>query len=166
MKEKDRKKGLLRLFILRTLSSKSKSGYDLLREIEEKTRGKWSPSKGTIYPILSRFRREGLVETSIQESREGPARKYYELTDRGRELLATMNDYWTAIKQGIDALKTENVYENRSRGGCAAPDEHGKEGERGISPADMLSEPEAARRSSPPAAAREGSHTRSEEPSS
>lgn len=55
----------------------------------------------------------------------------------------------------------KNVHENLSRGGCAAPNERGKEGERGISPADMASEPDEAMRSSPPAAARESFHARS-----
>jgi len=54
------------------------------------------------------------------------------------------------------------VYENLSRGGCAAPNEQGKEGEQGISPADMSREPAEAMRRSPPAAARESFHARSE----
>jgi len=62
---------------------------------------------------------------------------------------------------GASAAKDE--YENHSRGGCAAPDEQGKEGERGISPADMASEPDAAMRSAPPADGREGFHTRSKD---
>ena len=65
------------------------------------------------------------------------------------------------ISDDVTVVLSENVYENQSRGECAAPNEQGKEGERGISPVDMLSEPDAAMRSSPPADACESLHTRS-----
>ena len=52
----------MRLFVLRTLSSQPKSGYDILKEIGEKTHGEWCPSKGTIYPILSELEKEELIE--------------------------------------------------------------------------------------------------------
>ena len=62
-------------------------------------------SEGTIYPILSRLKREGLVQTTIRESTEGPPRKYYELTEAGGEMLAKMNEYWKDIKTGTDEIK-------------------------------------------------------------
>ena len=59
------------------------------------------------YPILSRFKREGLVQTSVEESPEGPARKYYQLTSRGEQYLSRMNHYWESIKSGADSLRME-----------------------------------------------------------
>ncbi|MHC4756865.1 MAG: PadR family transcriptional regulator, partial [Planctomycetota bacterium] len=64
-------------------------------------------SEGTIYPILSRLKREGFVQTTIKESTEGPPRKYYELAARGEKILGQMNDYFQDIKTGTDALKRE-----------------------------------------------------------
>jgi PadR family transcriptional regulator PadR len=64
-------------------------------------------SEGTIYPILSRLKREGLVQTTIKESTEGPPRKYYELTAKGEEILGQMNSNWQDIRDGTEALKGE-----------------------------------------------------------
>ena len=60
--------------------------------------------EGTIYPILSRFKKEGLVETTLAESSEGPARKYYQLTGRGRLLLGKMLRAWAEVRDGIEAV--------------------------------------------------------------
>ena len=76
------------------------------------------------------------------------------------ELTPEQLDDLEASIQRIQEIR-KNAYENQSRGECAAPNEQGKEGERGISPVDMLSEPDAAMRSSPPVDARESFHTRS-----
>ena len=64
--------------------------------------------EGTVYPILSRFKREGLVTTTLVESNEGPARKYYELTPAGRRELARMRGNWRAVRDGIDSLSPED----------------------------------------------------------
>ena len=82
-------------------------GYDIVKQL----RGidALVIREGTVYPILSRLRRDGLVSTSLQESPEGPARKYYEITARGKQVCVEMNAYWDVLKQGIDALKTGEV---------------------------------------------------------
>jgi DNA-binding PadR family transcriptional regulator len=80
-----RKKGLLRLFILRTLSVEAKSGYDILKEIEEKTSGEWRPSKGTVYPILTELEGQGFLEGVEEGAR---ARKALKTTKAGLEHLA------------------------------------------------------------------------------
>jgi PadR family transcriptional regulator PadR len=99
------RKGILELCILNAMKSARLYGYDIvkrLRGIDGLMIG-----EGTIYPILSRFKREGLVETSIEESTEGPARKYYKLTKRGEEHLARMNAHWESISNGMDGLRAE-----------------------------------------------------------
>lgn len=62
-------------------------------------------SKGAIYPILRRLRRNGLVETFMQDLPEGPMRKYYELTEKGRDMVCQMNAYWEAIKNQTGSIK-------------------------------------------------------------
>jgi len=64
--------------------------------------------EGTIYPILSRFRSQGLVDATVEESPEGPPRKYYRLTNQGEELLTGMNSGWERMQRGIESI----------RGGC------------------------------------------------
>ena len=97
------RKGMLELCILNAIRGTSLYGYDIVRKLR-KIRG-LVISEGTIYPILSRLKREGFVQTTIKESTEGPPRKYYELTSKGEKILSQMNDYWKDIKTGTDILK-------------------------------------------------------------
>ncbi len=99
------RKGMLELCILNAIKGTSLYGYDIVRKLRN-IEG-LVISEGTIYPILSRLKREGFVQTTIKESTEGPPRKYYELTDKGENILSQMNGYWQDIKTGTDALKRE-----------------------------------------------------------
>ncbi len=99
------RKGMLELCILNAIRGTSLYGYDIVRKLRN-IRG-LVISEGTIYPILSRLKREGFVQTTIKESTEGPPRKYYELTAKGEKILGQMNDYWQDIKTGTDALRRE-----------------------------------------------------------
>ena len=99
------RKGMLELCILNAIRGTSLYGYDIVRKLRN-IEG-LVISEGTIYPILSRLKREGFVQTTIKESTEGPPRKYYELTSKGEKILSQMNDYWKDIKTGTDILKGE-----------------------------------------------------------
>ena len=99
------RKGMLELCILNSIRGTSLYGYDIVRKLRN-IEG-LVISEGTIYPILSRLKREGFVQTTIKESTEGPPRKYYELTSKGEKILSEMNDYWQDIKTGTDALRRE-----------------------------------------------------------
>lgn len=99
------RKGMLELCILNAIKGTSLYGYDIVRKLRD-IKGLMI-SEGTIYPILSRLKREGFVHTTLKESSEGPARKYYELTKKGESILTEMNDYWQDIKTGTDSLKGE-----------------------------------------------------------
>jgi PadR family transcriptional regulator, regulatory protein PadR len=96
------RKGLLEFCVLNAVSGQRLYGYDIVRQL------RLVPglviSEGTIYPILSRLRREGLVRSSLEESSEGPARKYYELTASGQRTLGRMNEQWQQILQGVQDL--------------------------------------------------------------
>jgi len=100
------RKGFLELCILSAIRDQRLYGYDIAKRL----RGIDSLviSEGTIYPILSRFKREGLVKTSLVESNEGPARKYYQLTPHGEQQLARMLCHWQAIKTGIEPLSKDS----------------------------------------------------------
>jgi PadR family transcriptional regulator PadR len=99
------RKGMLELCILNAIRGTSLYGYDIVRKLRN-IKG-LVISEGTIYPILSRLKREGFVQTTITESTERPPRKYYELTAKGEKILSDMNGYWQDIKTGTDALKRE-----------------------------------------------------------
>ena len=97
------RKGMLELCILNAMRGERLYGYDIVRRLREIDG--LVISEGTIYPILSRLKREGLVKTDIEESKEGPPRKYYQLTGDGEKMLIAMNGYWGAIKSGTEALR-------------------------------------------------------------
>ena len=99
------RKGILELCILNALSQSRRYGYEIVRALSEIE--SLVVSEGTIYPILNRFKREALVRTTIEESPDGPPRKYYELTDKGRTQLSWMNDRWQRLLHGIENLRKE-----------------------------------------------------------
>lgn len=99
------RKGLLELGILNAIRGDRMYGYDIVRSLRQ-IEG-LVISEGTIYPILSRLKQEGLLSTCLEESAEGPARKYYKLTGRGLQHLNRMNKYWEQIKLGVEALQKE-----------------------------------------------------------
>jgi PadR family transcriptional regulator PadR len=100
------RKGVLELCILNIIGRGRVYGYDVVKQL--RVIDALVVREGTIYPILSRLKRDGLVRTSLEESPEGPARKYYELTRRGEQQLTEMNAYWQTLTRGIDSLRKEH----------------------------------------------------------
>ncbi len=79
-------KGLVSYLVLELLDEKPRYGYEILKEIREISGGHWEPSYGSVYPILYKFEEKGWAERIERE--DEPDRKYFELTDAGREELA------------------------------------------------------------------------------
>ena len=95
------RKGLLEFLILRIVEADKVYVADMLRKLGGTA---FATQEGTLYPLLSRLRREGLVDYEWKESDAGPPRKYYELTAKGRRHLAELVNYWHAINRTIDSL--------------------------------------------------------------
>jgi PadR family transcriptional regulator PadR len=68
------------------------------------SRTDFATQEGTLYPLLGKMRREGLVDYEWRESEAGPPRKYYTLTAKGRTHLAELDDYWKHINRTISQL--------------------------------------------------------------
>ncbi len=98
------RKGILELTVLTALADKDRYAYELVKSIA-KIPG-LNISEGTIYPLLSRLRVQGLVQTRLVESTEGPARKYYSLTEEGRKTLDMMETYLDSILNGVQTLRS------------------------------------------------------------
>ena len=96
------RKGVLELCILRVVGAGRLYGYDIVKRL----RGVSGlvVREGTVYPILSRLKKERFLATEIEESSEGPARKYYQLTPRGAERLAAMCASWDELVRSIATL--------------------------------------------------------------
>lgn len=99
------KKGVLELCVLVLLNKQDRYGYELVQKISEKI----LISEGTVYPLLRRLTKEGYFTTYLKESTEGPPRKYYQLTDRGREFLHQLLNEWETFTNGVNELIKEGV---------------------------------------------------------
>ena len=95
------RKGLLEFVILRIIASDKVYVADMLNRLSAT---EFATQEGTLYPLLSKMRREGLVDYEWQESDAGPPRKYYGLTAKGTSQLAELNDYWEHIYTTISQL--------------------------------------------------------------
>jgi len=96
------RKGVLELCILRALEDDERYGYELVKTLASVPR--LALTEGTLYPLLSRLRVAGLISARLEESAEGPARKYYSLTREGRRTLFAMNDFLEDLNKGTHSL--------------------------------------------------------------
>ena len=94
------KKGALQLCVLSLLSRADMYGFELVGAISNHV----TISEGTIYPLLKRIKDEGYVTTYLQESQEGPPRKYYSITSHGRTTLNTLEEEWHNLVEGINQI--------------------------------------------------------------
>jgi PadR family transcriptional regulator PadR len=95
------RKGLLEFLILKIVASDKVYVADMLKRLSTT---EFATQEGTLYPLLSKMRREGIVDYEWQESDAGPPRKYYELTSKGSTQLAELNEYWKAINTTVNQL--------------------------------------------------------------
>ncbi|SDD42205.1 transcriptional regulator, PadR family [Streptomyces sp. LaPpAH-199] len=98
------RKGVLEYCVLALMRDRPRYGVELLRELEGS--GALATSQGTVYPLLSRLRRDDLVTTTWQESASGPPRRYYALTDSGRAALDEFTRVWPGFRDAVDAFLT------------------------------------------------------------
>jgi PadR family transcriptional regulator PadR len=92
------RKGLLEFVVLKIISADKVYAADILRQLGAT---EFVTQEGTLYPLLSKMRREGLVDYEWQESEAGPPRKYYKLTAKGRTQLRETSDYWQQMNDTI-----------------------------------------------------------------
>ena len=95
------RKGLLEFLILDIVSNGEVYVADILERLGKTY---FATREGTLYPLLSKMRREGLLDYDWRESTAGPPRKYYRLTRLGREHLAEFRTYWASLTKLIDEL--------------------------------------------------------------
>jgi PadR family transcriptional regulator PadR len=93
------KKGLLELCILNLLAQENMYGYQLVKRLTSIPG--FVVSEGTIYPLLSRLKQEGVIESSLIESSIGPVRRTYSLTEHGQRHLSEINEIWQKYAAGI-----------------------------------------------------------------
>src|SRR4051812_13903418 len=96
------RRGTLEYCVLALLAGRERYGFDLVHELGQADG--MVTSEGTIYPLLARLRRDGLVETSWRESPAGPPRRYYRLSAAGELALTQFAEEWRRFRDAVDRL--------------------------------------------------------------
>jgi len=104
------RKGALEMAALASLWEGRLYGLEIIRFLE--TNSRLVVAEGTVYPILSRLKSEGMLTSEWVEAEAGHPRKYYSLTEAGRERLRQMADAWVGFANGLSRL-LEPVLEER-----------------------------------------------------
>lgn len=98
------KKGVLELIVLLAVSNKDMYGYELVKSVCEAV----EVNEGTIYPLLKRLSNEKYFDTYLQESSDGPPRKYYHLTDSGRKYMNEYKNEWLNFVESVNQYIERN----------------------------------------------------------
>lgn len=94
------KRGTLELCVLSLLSRSDCYGYDLVNRISKCMQ----ITEGTVYPLMKRLKDNGVIDSYIVESQEGPPRKYYRITDAGRAEKDKLSEEWFEFVDSVNAL--------------------------------------------------------------
>lgn len=95
------RRGVIEHCVLALLRGGESYAFELVKVLGERD---LIASEGTIYPLLARLRRDGLVTTVWRESTAGPPRRYYQLSERGQAVLDAFTADWSAFRDAVDAV--------------------------------------------------------------
>jgi PadR family transcriptional regulator PadR len=99
------RKGVLVYMVLNLLNRQEMYGYALISSLSDKMAA--NMAEGTIYPLLNRMVRNGNISFDWRIMETGPARKYYQITGLGKDLLAGMHEHWQGINENIQGLRDD-----------------------------------------------------------
>jgi len=94
--------GVLDMCLLSLIEEEASYGYEMVSKLRD--RGLDLASEGSIYPLLSRLQKQGVIEGYLVQSPAGPARKYYRMSDKGREVLEQWRTEWREFRTAVDAV--------------------------------------------------------------
>ena len=95
-------RGVLDMCLLALIAEEPCYGYEMVRKLED--RGLALVGEGSIYPLLSRLQKTGLVETFHKESTGGPPRKYYRIAEAGMQRLGEWRAEWRSLSHAVDRV--------------------------------------------------------------
>jgi PadR family transcriptional regulator PadR len=102
--DRELKRGSLELIVLHLLAPGEAYGYEIVSKLTAETNGALEVTDGTLYPVLYRLERAGLVAVRWETPNRGVPRKYYRLTDAGRSELARLTYEWTTFAKAMTRL--------------------------------------------------------------
>lgn len=97
-------KGITEPVLLYLINEVPTYGYNLIKELEKRTTGYFKPKGGTIYPALRRLEIKGLIKSRRQRTTGRQARKYYQITEKGKQFLANRLADWKDFSQAVSTL--------------------------------------------------------------
>ncbi len=100
------RRGVLEYSILLILSGGDEYATSIIQKLKEVN---IIVAEGTTYPLLMRLKKLGLLEYRWEESPQGPPRKYYMITDLGREQLKGLDEAWDELSKGIDTIRKHQI---------------------------------------------------------
>lgn len=100
------RKGMLEYCILLILKERAAYASDIIQNLKE---ANLLVVEGTLYPLLTRLKNDGVLAYEWQESSQGPPRKYYKLTDAGHTLLLQLDGAWSELENTVHLLKDRNL---------------------------------------------------------
>lgn len=103
------RKGMLDFCVLLLLRREAAYATDIIAQLKE---AELLVVEGTLYPLLTRLKKDGLLSYEWRESTQGPPRKYYALTDEGHTALVGMDEAWSSLTRTVDVLKAYNESSN------------------------------------------------------
>ena len=98
------RRGLLEVCVLAAVERHDSYGYQIIKEIEQRSEFVFSFKEGTLYPILHGFEQEGLVKSYWQDGERGKRRKYYHITDRGLKMLSKSTEDWYSYSTAVEKV--------------------------------------------------------------
>ena len=102
--DRELKRGSLELIVLHLLSPGEAYGYEIVSKLTAQTNGALEVTDGTLYPVLYRLERAKYVAVRWETPERGVPRKYYRLTDEGREELERLREEWTTFAKAMTRL--------------------------------------------------------------
>ncbi|HVS13573.1 MAG TPA: helix-turn-helix transcriptional regulator [Thermoanaerobaculia bacterium] len=112
--ERELRRGVLEMVLLRVLMEGQAYGYNLVSEIAERSEGELEVKEGTLYPLLYRLEEQGLVRAEWDTPERGAPRKYYRITPEGKRAFAERAEQWRRFARRVDALIAPNEGGGRS----------------------------------------------------
>jgi len=104
--ERELLKGSTDCLVLSVISDHTTYGYELIKELEARSGGYFRFREGTLYPALHRMEKNGLIEGNWQTISTGQERRYYHITDKGREALEHKRKTWTDFSAAVHSVLT------------------------------------------------------------
>ena len=102
-------KGSTVILILKLINKNPMYGYEMIKELEEKSKGVFTLKEGTLYPILHTLEAKGLVESYWDDQSSKRKRKYYRIMEQGRFALKEKEEEWVTFRSAVDEMLWEAV---------------------------------------------------------